>query len=129
MRWASAGRLTGFVSKQADRWQRAASIPAGGDTLGTNIQEETFSSFQEDGFHRTVNELEKKDAIGERIIGGHLRYRARNFSIGATAAHVEYDAELQRNLQPYNQFEFQRQENTTVGRGLERAVPQPHVVR
>ncbi|MBK7946350.1 MAG: hypothetical protein IPJ85_14055 [Flavobacteriales bacterium] len=89
--------------------------PTGNDTLDTNIQEVVFSSFIEDGFHRTENELGKKDAIGEQIAGGHLRYRAKNWSIGATGTRVEYDAVLTRNAQPYNQFDFQGKENTTMG--------------
>ncbi len=105
---------TGFYSnKRLDG--NISSLPSGSDTVGTAIQEELFSSFQEDGFHRTVNEVGKKDAVGERIIGGHLRYRKSNFSIGGTVAHVEFDAVLSRNTQPYNQFEFQGQRNTTMG--------------
>jgi len=75
----------------------------------------TFTSFQEDGLHRTVNELEKKDAIGETIYGGHLRYRRGSWSVGGTAAHVEFDVDLLRNAQTYNQFDFQGKENTTMG--------------
>ncbi|MEZ4740655.1 MAG: helix-hairpin-helix domain-containing protein [Flavobacteriales bacterium] len=105
---------TGFVSKKKLDGN-VSSVPAGADTLGTNIEEATFSSFQEDGFHRTVNELNKKDGIDEQIVGGHLRYVGRGFSVGATAAHVQYDKNLQRNLQPYNKFEFNGKENTTAG--------------
>lgn len=106
--------LTGFYSsKRIDA--NVTAQPTGSDTLDTNIQEVIFSSFQEDGFHRTTNELRKKEAVGERIIGGHLRYRQRSWSIGATAARVEYDAVLQRNTQVYNQFDFQGRENTTMG--------------
>jgi hypothetical protein len=106
--------VTGFFSKKRIDGN-ISSIPAGEDTLGTNIQEATFSSFQEDGFHRTTNELRKKDAIGEQIMGGHLRYVGRGFSIGATASHVDYDANLERNLQSYNQFDFNGKGNTTAG--------------
>jgi hypothetical protein len=106
--------LTGFFStKRIDA--NVSAQPTGGDTLDTNIQEVIFSSFQEDGFHRTANELLKKESIGERIMGGHLRWKERSWSIGATAARIEYDAVLARNTQPYNQFEFQGRSNTTMG--------------
>lgn len=106
--------FTGFFShKRIDA--NVGSVPAGGDTLGTNLAEETFSSFQEGGYHRTYNELAQKDAIGETILGGHLRYTGRSWSLGATAAQVVFDRDLQRNLQPYNQFEFNGSENTTAG--------------
>lgn len=106
--------LTGFVSrKRIDA--NVAAQPTGNDTLGTNIQEVVFSSFQEDGFHRTANEMRKKGSVGEHVLGGHLRWKGRSWSIGATAARVEYDANLTRNVRPYNQFEFQGRSNSTMG--------------
>lgn len=106
--------LTGFYSnKGLDA--NITSVPAGADTSETIEPEVIFSSFQEDGFHRTTREVERKRAVGERIVGGHLRYSRSAYSIGATAAHVEFGGNLLRNLQPYNQFEFQGQRNTTVG--------------
>lgn len=86
------------------------------DTSGSlSGQEAIFSSFQEDGYHRTYNELAKKDAIEETIYGGHLRYKRPTWSIGATAAHVGFGNTLVRAVKPYNQFEFQGKENTTYG--------------
>ncbi len=78
-------------------------------------QEALFSSFQDDGYHRTVNELNKKDAINETIYGGHLRFKRPTWSIGATVGHVEFGNTLVRATKPYNQFEFQGKENTTYG--------------
>ncbi len=106
--------LTGFYSnKGLDA--NISSVPAGADTTDTIEPELVFSSFQEDGFHRTQREVDRKRSVGERIIGGHLRYIRPSFSIGATAAHVQFGGDLARNLQPYNQFEFQGKENTTMG--------------
>ena len=111
---AKKWEVTGFFStKKIDG--NITSIGSGTDTLGTNIEDLAFSSFQEDGFHRTTNEVEKRNSIGEQIAGGHLRYRTSTFSIGTTAAHVSYDATLQRTASPYNQYDFQGSENTTVG--------------
>lgn len=111
---AKKWEITAFYSnKRIDG--NISSIPAGSDTVDTNTEGVQFSSFQEDGFHRTTNELENKDAIGEQIMGGHLRYRTRTFGIGATVAHVEFDADLQRDAKPYNQYDFQGNENTTAG--------------
>lgn len=93
--------------------------------LDANINEEEvddfnpdavfITSFQQDGFHRRPIELEKKDAIEERIYGGNVKYVKNGLSIGATAAHVNFGAELKRNTFAYNQFEFQGSENTTMG--------------
>jgi len=106
--------LTGFYSnKGLDA--NITSVPAGADTTDTIEPELVFSSFQEDGFHRTQREVDRKRSVDERIIGGHLRYVRPAFSVGATAAHVEFGGALARNLQPYNRFEFQGKSNTTVG--------------
>ena len=102
--------LTAFYSDRA----LDANV-SGVDTLESGVQNETFTSFQEDGFHRTYRELEKKDAIHEQSFGGHLRYRKRSWSMGATAVRSTFDTELSRNLQPYNQFEFNGQDVTNVG--------------
>lgn len=77
--------------------------------------EATFSSLLEDGFHRTYSEVERKDAIQETIYGGHLRYKRPTWSVGATAAHSRFDRNFDRDLKPYNQFEFEGRENTTYG--------------
>ncbi len=106
--------LTGFYSnKGLDA--NITSVPAGSDTLDTIEPEAVFTSFQEDGFHRTTREVARAHSIGERIIGGHLRYIRPAFSIGATAAHVEFGGQLQRNTLAYNQFEFNGRSNTTAG--------------
>ena len=107
------------------KWEITASIsskpidasvqPGAADTIGTAPPEVLFSSFQQDGYHRTYNELAKKDAVQEHIGVAHLRYRDRTFSIGATASHVRFDADLQRNVRPYNQFEFNGDRNSTAG--------------
>ncbi|MDX9751262.1 MAG: hypothetical protein RBT71_09310, partial [Flavobacteriales bacterium] len=91
------------------------SVPAGSDTIDAPEPEVVFSSFQEDGFHRTQREVDRKRSVDERIMGGHVRYVRSAFSIGATAAHVEFGGELARNLREYSQFEFQGRRNTTVG--------------
>ncbi|MCB0793596.1 MAG: hypothetical protein KDB88_02570, partial [Flavobacteriales bacterium] len=85
------------------------------DTLESGIEAEAFTSFQEDGFHRTFNELRKKDAVRERSFGGHVRYVRRSFSIGATGVHAAFDTELTRRLQPYSQFEFNGRDFTNIG--------------
>lgn len=106
--------VTAFGSRK--RIDANISTPTADDSLGTNRDNEiVFSSFLEDGFHRTYNEMDNKDALGETILGGHALYKQRNLSIGATAAHVEYSGDLRRNAQPYNQFDFNGRQNTTAG--------------
>lgn len=101
-----------YSSKGLDANVNTAVDTSGAETDVPGLQ---FSSFIEDGFHRTNRELERRRAVRERIAGGHIRWRKGGFSAGVTGARVEYGATLERNTQPYNQFEFNGRENTTVG--------------
>ncbi|MBK6943523.1 MAG: hypothetical protein IPH21_02365 [Flavobacteriales bacterium] len=106
--------VTGFFSRKLIDGN-VFGTPTQNDTLGSQIQDAIFSSFQEDGFHRTNNELQKRKSIKEQIIGGHARYARRNFSIGATVSNVQYDAFLQPSTQTYSQFNFRGKTNSTAG--------------
>ncbi|MFT7295357.1 MAG: hypothetical protein ACI80P_000105 [Flavobacteriales bacterium] len=75
----------------------------------------SVSSFQLSGMHRTANELFDKDAIRERHMGGNLAWRTRQFSIGFTGIASQWEADLSRNLQLYNQFEFNQNKNFVGG--------------
>lgn len=93
-----------------------ANIVSANDTSDTGIDQLiSVSSFQLSGFHRTESELFDKDAIRERHLGANLAYRSRKFSIGATALNSQWNADLQRNLQVYNQFEFNDNKNFVAG--------------
>lgn len=116
---------TAFIShKKYD-----ANVVASVDTSfgGTDPDLVTFSSFQEDGYHRTYAELAKKNALDEFIYGGHLQYRGSRAQVGATAAQVTFGHALDKtNVQPYNQFEFLGKTNTTYG--LDWKVPYRNIV-
>jgi hypothetical protein len=69
-------------------------------------QEDIFTSFIESGYHRTQNELNKKNTIREQMFGVNGGYRWRNFQVGVTAVKVNYDKVLNRAAQLYNRFDF-----------------------
>lgn len=104
--------LTAFYSQ---RKLDANTDSAATDDLSAGDVGLIFSSFQEDGLHRTPNELDKKDALDTRTIGGHLRYKRKAWNIGATVANISFGTPLVRDTRPYSQFEFQGSENTTMG--------------
>ena len=85
------------------------------DTLDAQTNEIAFSSFQNSGFHRTVAELNDKDAILETHFGGRLEFVNQNFKIGATGFASRYGGEFERKLSFYNQFEFANNENFVAG--------------
>lgn len=102
--------FTAFYSNKKIDANRDGTI----DTLGVEDLQ-NVTSFQSSGFHRTLNEVVDKDAIDEQIIGGNLSYKKRKISIGLTGYEVKYGAFLNRNLKPYNQFEFTGISNVVGG--------------
>jgi hypothetical protein len=83
----------------------------------TLVQDEVLSvtSIQQTGFHRTINELEDKDAITKQTIGGHIAYVTRKLNVGFTGVFNEINAQYNPNLQVYNQFRNTKSEQTNLG--------------
>ncbi len=105
-----------YSSKHID-----ANIVSTSDSVDTE-QLTTISSFQLSGFHRTPGELQDKDAIRETYYGSNLTYKTRRGQIGLTALISEYDANINRNLQLYNQFEFNSKSNQVIGLNYSRTI-------
>ena len=83
------------------------------DSVSQDIQ--AFSGFNLSGLHRTPNELEDKGGINERVLGGHIAYKKRNFNWGLTCVDYRYSADLIKSPTLYNQFEFNGRHNFNVG--------------
>jgi hypothetical protein len=75
----------------------------------------SFSSLQTSGMHRTPSELEDKNAIHEVIYGGVLDVNLKYGKIGLVGVQSNFDPTLDRNLQPYQRFEFEGNQNTNLG--------------
>ena len=79
---------------------------------------ETFiSSMQTSGYHRTNHELDVKNSIREKAVGGNLLYKSanNNFEIGFTHLTNWYDHYLQHNPGLYNQYDFKGKQNSVSG--------------
>ncbi len=76
---------------------------------------EEFSSFNESGLHRTVDELENKNKINEIYTGGNVNYKGKKWSVGITGAYTHYNVPLKLSDDPYNQFRFQGQDLVNIG--------------
>lgn len=93
-------QFTGFASyKAVDANVNSA------DTLEA-IFDDSFSSFQISGYHRTVGELEDKNKVHEFISGGEFSYSGENFRIGIAGVYTNYDIPLNASLSPANQYKF-----------------------
>ena len=81
----------------------------------TDLFDNSFSSFQTSGYHRTVNEFADKDGVGEFISGGEVSYTGKIFRIGMASVFTKYDQALSPNQQTYQQYKFSGDQLVTSG--------------
>lgn len=88
----------------------------GNVSLSDSLDEaEQVSSLLETGYHRTLNELAKRNTIKQQVFGGHLSYSTPQLDIGLTACHTRLSTPLQLKPSHYNQYYFQGDRLTNVG--------------
>lgn len=100
--------LTTFVSSK----RRDANVLET-DTL--MAEELVITSLQQTGLHRTPSELKDKHSVRENLFGGNLSWNSHSFKIGLTASLLTLDADFQRELSFYNQFDFNTNNNINLG--------------
>jgi hypothetical protein len=78
-----------------------------------SLQEDTnsidfinVSSLPEDGFHRTLTEYRKKDAVLFSNYGAHIDWKHEHFVIGLSAIESTLDVPFQEGKQLYQRFNF-----------------------
>lgn len=76
---------------------------------------EIVSALQESGYHRTPNELAKRNAIRQQVFGGHLCYAGPSLEVGYTVYHLRLGTPLVLKPSRYNQFYFQGDRLTDMG--------------
>lgn len=89
------------VSFFGSRIKRSANVVA--DTLS---QEDFVSSIIESGLHRTAAEVKDRKSLLETAAGGAIHYKGEKLRLGINAVHYRFDKLLERNLEPYNLFQF-----------------------
>jgi len=73
------------------------------------------SSLQTSGYHRTVNELEDKNVLGNKVFGGNISFNTRRFHIGATAYKSSFAAHINPAEKLYNKYYFRGKELAVAG--------------
>ncbi|QNF35553.1 helix-hairpin-helix domain-containing protein [Adhaeribacter swui] len=110
-----AWEVTTFYSRK----NLDGNVQTGNDTIITQTEEidDSFSSIQATGFHRTLTEINSKHRIAEQVIGGNVIFRDQKtpLTIGVTALRTQYSAARQPLQRQYNQFDFTGQQLTNVG--------------
>lgn len=76
--------LSGFVSYR----KKDATLAHGDSTITTILTS---------GYHRTENEMRKKNNISETVAGGNLSFFHKGYHIGTTATYTRYDKDLMPN--------------------------------
>lgn len=65
---------------------------------------EKISSFKSDGMHRTTLEISKKRNVTEEVVGGNLRFKRGNLTLGHTILQYRYSKELHPTEKRYTHF-------------------------
>lgn len=105
--YGEALELTAFYSNRP----RTASVISGDTTR--------FPSST--GFHRTENELERKNNIDQMVVGGRARLDSRYGLIGVSGYYNSFSSYIAQGTPLSNQFDFEGSENSVLGvdyRGL-----------
>ena len=72
--------------------------------LDGRMEGDTLTSFKTDGLHRTQRELERRNAIGNGVVGSHLTYKKEKGHIGATLYWSFYNKTIYPPLRNYNRY-------------------------
>jgi len=70
--------------------------------------EEAFTSFNEAGYHRTVNEIADRNAVNVLTTGGSLSYNRKRWHVGVNGVYTNFFKTYKRTLSPYNQFDLNK---------------------
>lgn len=84
-----------------------------GDTL--DGFENSFTSFQISGYHRTPGELEKKNTLQETIGGGEIALKGNSFRIGLSSVYTAFSQPLSIDTSGYKKFKFSGNSLATTG--------------
>ncbi|HEX8277711.1 MAG TPA: helix-hairpin-helix domain-containing protein, partial [Segetibacter sp.] len=76
----------------------------------TLIDNDFVSSIASSGYHRTVNEVGKKNTITQTSFGGNVSYNKNGLHVGINAIAFKFSTPLLRDVQPYNQYAIQGRE-------------------
>ncbi|MFT5824063.1 MAG: hypothetical protein ACI8ZM_005329 [Crocinitomix sp.] len=83
------------------------------DTL--NGFDNSFTSFQISGFHRTPSEIEKKNTLRESIVGGEFALKGNSYRIGVSSVYTSYDQPLIIDTTGYKKYKFSGSQLLTTG--------------
>ena len=72
--------------------------------LDGRVVDDTLTSFQTSGLHRTQTELDRRRAIGQLMGGARLAYRWGTAQVGLSGVGTWYDKTVYPKMQKYNRY-------------------------
>ena len=86
------------------------------DYISSDDQESHFlQSINGTGYHRTISELLKKNAVLVQLMGGRIGFSKNNMSLGVIGTYTLLNKDLMSSGVPYQYFNFNGKENSVVG--------------
>lgn len=74
-----------------------------------------FGAFQTSGYHRTQSEIAGENTVKQLAAGGNVSYSAGTWTIGVTGIYNRFNAIVDRDDQPYNQFLPEGRDHLAMG--------------
>ena len=81
----------------------------------TNGEISTFTSLQNTGLHRTINELNDRNILNEQFYGIRASFNSNTAQIGSTTYFSKWDATLLPSEQLYKIFDLSGNKNSCIG--------------
>jgi hypothetical protein len=75
----------------------------------------SFSSIGQSGLHRTLQELDQRKVISEKVAGGFLVYRTNWLKTGVIALYNRFSASIAASEDAYKKFDLNGRGNFTAG--------------
>ena len=96
------------ITLQQQRWEATAfaSLRKQDGSTDTLMDEITAASLVSSGYHRTTAEIEKRGRVQLLSVGGNIRYVTHRWQVGANMISHCFTPSLQKEIVPYNQFDF-----------------------
>lgn len=73
-------------------------------TMDGIVDNRFITSIKEDGLHRVLKDLEKKNTFSNQLIGSHIHYNGKHFELGLTGVYNVFNKVLNPTNRTYNKY-------------------------
>lgn len=100
------------ITLQQEHWEATAfaSLRKQDGSTDTLMDEVTAASVISSGYHRTISEIAKRGMVQLLSTGGNIRYSTPRWQVGGNVIYHRFSPALQKEIAPYNQFDFNGQQ-------------------